>query len=141
MQRSVPLVARLVGLFALLLCGGCDVQFPQQEVRFRYDAETDTLDVLMIYRGVHTPNDTDKALAKGVDVVDRILAGRREFMFIDWPFYFDWDDKEDDADAHPRALDVESRLELVRAGAFLDEEQRLCGYQLFKWRELNKSLV
>ena len=74
MQRSVSLIARFLGLFALLLYAGCDVQFPQQEVRIRYDAATDTLDVLIVYRGVCTENVNEEALAEGRAVVDRALG-------------------------------------------------------------------
>ena len=88
--RRRPLAAALP--LSLAFLSGCDVQFPEQEVRMQYDTEADTLDVLFIYKGVHTPETSAEALNDGKNVADRILAGRREFMLLDWPYLWDLDE-------------------------------------------------
>ena len=142
MQRSVHFLALLAGLAALLLCGGCDVQFPKQEVRFRHDPEADTLDVVFLYRGVSTEKFSEEALAKGKAVVDRVLGGRREFMLMDWPFNFDLDAEYEEGEGPPPEVQAAiDRVALVEVGAFLDTNQVLCGYQHFRMSGVAAALA
>jgi len=141
MKRFSKLWALGLGLFAAVLCGGCDVEFPNQEIRWRYDTEADALDVLIVYRGVTTPAASEEALDKGQAVADRILGGRREFMLMDWPFLFDLD--ADPKESEPLAAELRAaydRVQLVAAGAFQDEDQRLCAYQHFRMTEVSHVL-
>ena len=135
LRKSLP----LAGL-ALLVLPGCDVEFPEEEVRLRYDAASDTLDVLFIYSGVHTPEATEEALKDGVAVADRILAGRREFMLLDWPYLWDLDEMAEDEETllpYRRLID---RVSLLEVGAFLDNGERLSAWQHFRMKEVTPSL-
>jgi len=133
---------RVLGVAALCLLGACDLEFPEQEVRLRHDAEADTLDVLFVYLGVTTPTSQDEALEKGRAVAERVLGGRREFMLLDWPFNFDLDreypEGEELAAGVRAAID---RVRLERVGAFLDGEGRLCGYQHFRVDRVSAALA
>ena len=131
-QRFSTFFPRLLGLTVLLLCSGCDLEFPEQEVHIRYDAEADTLDMLILYVGVRAENDSEDAVGKGRDRMNRVLAGRREFMFMDWPFYFDLDEEDMEEALPPEAWAAAERVQLVRVEAFLDESQRLCVIQHFR---------
>lgn len=141
MQRPTTFLCRLLGLAVLLLCSGCDLEFPEQEVRIRYDAEADTLDMLIVYVGVRAENDSEDAVGKGRDRMNRVLGGRREFMFMDWPLYFDLDDPDKEEALPPEARAAAERVQLVRVEAFLDEHQRLCVLQHFRMTEVSTALA
>ena len=126
---------------SLAFLAGCDIEFPEQEVRLKHDAEADTLDVLFIYQGVTTPTDDAQALASGTAVADRILAGRREFMLLDWPLLWDLDGlaaQEGQVLAITRIID---RVSLLDVGAFTDADDRLSAYQHFRMTDVSDTLA
>jgi len=173
MHRSPPCANRRVGptrrnwasnlaLPALLLLAGCDLSFDQQEVHTRYDAATDTLEVLLIYEGLYPGSyNEDERLQKGVDALRRLLGGAREFMIVDWPLYWSLDSWRDEAredlsniDTRPEgpqegdelrrrearlALSLYQHFSLETYGLFL-HEGKLCGYQFIKVRDLQKAV-
>ena len=136
--RRRPLAAALP--LSLAFLSGCDVQFPEQEVRMQYDTEADTLDVLFIYKGVHTPETSAEALNDGKNVADRILAGRREFMLLDWPYLWDLDELAEDESQVMAVHRIIERVSLVEVGAFLDPQERLSSFQHFRMTEVADTL-
>jgi len=151
---------RSLCLVALLTVAACDLEFPEQEIRFRHDAQADRLEVLFIAKGLSAEKPAPKSIQEGVDVVQRLLAGRREFMALDWPWYVDFDGLVEEArelelrsvagelPRHERAelveaghlLGVADLVKVTRVGLFEDPEGRLCGYQLVRVDELSRFL-
>lgn len=117
--------ATLLALPLVLSVAACDLEFPHEEVRLRPSAEDDTLDVLLIYRGVSPGDGLEKATA----AARRVLEGRREFLLLDWPLYFDLDAERDLDTLSPLERRTLDAVRLVEVGAFLDPDQRLSGYQ------------
>lgn len=124
-----------VACAASLALAGCDLEFPEEEVLVERDAAADTLDLFVLYRGVTADDDSPEAIEKAVAAAERILGGRRQFMFLDWPFHFDLDSPELAADAAPEARRLLDGVTVERAGACLDRDGRLSGYQRIRFRE------
>ncbi len=123
------LAAALVALAA-----GCDIEFPEQEILARLDSAADRLDLLFIYKGVTAHDDSEEAVGKAVAAAERILAGRRQFMIVDWPLHFDLD-REDCDVSSPLGRRVLGNFSVAQVGAFLDSDGRLSGYQLVRVKE------
>jgi hypothetical protein len=160
MWKRLLLLAAL--FLSLLTIAACDLEFPEQEIHFRHDAQADRLDVLFIAKGLSAETLEPKSVQKGVNAVQRLLAGRREFMVIDWPWYVDYEDLVEKArklevkmrsvaDELPddkRAELVEARhllgvadlVKVTKVGLYEDPEGRLCGYQLAQIHELSRFL-
>lgn len=132
---SVFMRKSLRSCLAAVALAGCDLEFPEQDIVLRRDEAADTLDLLLVYRGVSADDDSEQAIEKGVAAAEKILAGRRQFMFLDWPFHFDLDDAEIAADASPDALRAVAGVSVERVGAFLDAKGRLSGFQQLRLRE------
>ncbi len=132
-----------IAVLALVLLTSCDLEFPEQEIYFQHDEKADRLDVLLVYRGVTASSDSPGNVKKGVAAAKRFLAGRREFMILDWPFYWDLDAEDKDV---PKWL--RQHVSLVRMGTFTDEHERLCAWQHLRlervsdgFRLLNQAIV
>ena len=100
-----------VTVAATLWLAGCDVEFPQQEVRLRHNDSTNTLDVLFLCQGLTTKENTEKDLDKGVRAVERLLQGHREFMLMNWPLHVNLDGNIDAARATAKELREKGDLE------------------------------
>ena len=61
--RPVPFAPLLAGLLAAL--ASCEARISSEEVRYRHDAEADTLEVALIYGGIELPEEKAGALDKG----------------------------------------------------------------------------
>lgn len=124
MTSTVRRFASLALLLVAFLCA-CDLEIQEQELRWRYDAQKDELHVLFLHHDIGSREPRDG----GEKIVD-LLAGRREFMFLDWPIYCDLDDA-DKGEVNPllasiRAkLRVESALIGTRADGTLHGAQRV----------------
>ncbi len=138
-KRYPALLPILFWAFASLQ-SGCDIHFTGQEIRLRFQEAEDSLEVLLIYRGMCVPDDSEKAIAKGVEHAARLLEGRREFSFGGWIFHTDLDDPEIEKDLDPETAGVLRGIELEEVGAFLDPEGRLSGYQLFRIPAFSRAL-
>ncbi|MBL8767334.1 MAG: hypothetical protein JNL94_08225 [Planctomycetes bacterium] len=159
-------------LRAVLLAGatsiaGCDLEFESQDVVIRHDVEGDALDVLLVYYGVSAGDGSAlrffpdggemddaraRSLEKGVAAFERIAAGEREGMIVDWPLHVTldrWKNEDEAKLADPEATaqekaDAAARLPiyelvtLVECGAFLDDAKRLCGFQRVRIHPLSK---
>ncbi len=158
--------ARLPVLLVILLgLAGCDLEFTDQQIVLRHNQALDTLDILLIYEGVYPGNRGDDKMEKALAAAERILAGHREFMAIDWPFYWDLEEltkaaegtlAQDPADgegAHQGsaqgqqdagdALFALNQFRVKSVGIYLDHEKRLSGYQLIRvtrWKEVERLL-
>lgn len=139
----------LIGLLA-----ACDIEFQAQTIRLHHEAATDSLEIGLLYEGL-VLGDANKRTQAG-DAAERILAGRREFMFGRWPLYFDLEDQEkslrkeldgllEEEPSGPvrararllqRWLAALGRIEVEQVGIFRDEQDRLGGYQKIRIRDL-----
>lgn len=143
---------RLLTLFLPLLLLGlssCDIVFPDQEVHLRLDRQADTLDILLIYKGLTVPGESEEQVDKGLVAMERLLRGDREFMIVEWPLYFEIEkwvaqsrelvqgDRQDASDAEERWmaatwLQIAPLISMQEHGLFQDDEGRLAGYQLLR---------
>ena len=118
---------------------GCDLRFDRQEVMIRHSEELDQLEVLLIYHGVTAGSN---GMPKALDSAAKLLAGREEFMVVDWPLYADisgWRESCEETLASStepeqittarQQLELANHFEVTKVGIFLDDEERLCGYQ------------
>lgn len=137
MRRSF--LGLLLACAASLLtgAGGSCVDFDGQLVIARRDAGRDRLDMLLVYRNIHsTEADTSQALEQA----QRLYDGARWIAFIEnWPFMFDLDrlleaDTEGDVPALLQAFDLD--VEVEPGELWLDETDGLCGWQLMRLRDL-----
>ena len=144
-----------------LLATACDLRVESQEVHVRHDAAVDSLEVLLIYCGVTTETSDAEATDKGLKALRRLLEGRREFYFLNWPLYWDLDriseecreelgephlDHPDSPEGRNRArndqcdnwaLMVMDRFEWIEQGVFVDDG-KLCGFQRFRIRQVSE---
>jgi len=125
---------------ALLLVAGCDIEFPDQQVRLQHDVEADSLELILSYEGVCTPSSSAEDLRDGAQVADRILAGRRELMLLDWPFLWDLDELAEDEDQPAAIHALIQRVELVDVGAYMDQKGRLACFQHFRLSSIEDTL-
>jgi hypothetical protein len=139
----------------LLTATSCEIEFTEQEVRIRHDAAADQLHVLLIYKGLTAPEESENAVKKAVQAMEKLLAGRRQFMVVNWPLHFDLDSSseklrnvveewqaaseeqrdEDGLQHFQRAqetLAVLRNFHVTEYGLMLDEEERLSGYQYLR---------
>ncbi len=123
-------LATVLCFSCLLFLSGCDIAIQGQETQAIYHPETDTMDLLLIYRGVHSPKETEDAVQNALDVVERIASGRREFMLLDSLFHTDLDDPDTYKDLPADEAAVLGSITLSAADAFLDPEGRFCAYQV-----------
>lgn len=131
MKRFAPLA--LLALFPLT---GCAIQYVEQEVLLRYDAAADSWDLLLVYKGITASDEKEKTVDEAASIVRRLLGGQRAFA-SPWGTY-DLDDPAfsgDDADV----AQVAAGVSLLDWGLFLDETERLSGFQ--RLRLANASRV
>jgi hypothetical protein len=151
MARHFPLIALLAALLLAGTCGtGSCVQFDGQSILVRHDAARDRLDVLLIYRDLHTTGDP----AQGLEQLEAIRAGQRTFALgSNFPLLFRLDEMtEDQRDPSRPAtcalLDALVARTTMRNGALWQDAQgRVCGSQLVRLegaaqtvRDVNRAL-
>jgi hypothetical protein len=146
---------------ALLLCSACkSVQFTEQSIFVRHDADRDLAEVLIVYQGLHPSRSTGiifgesdapeqdppdpenqpftaAQVRKGHETVSRIAAGKRIFVLGIW-----FSDVDLDSPRHaPVTAKGRGRTEedvfqdgiSVRgSGIFLNQEDQLCAFQVLR---------
>jgi hypothetical protein len=117
---------------ALWFLPACDLKYVDQEVLIQHDPATDSLDVLLIYRGLTATADTPDAVGKALAIAQRILGGRREFEVNGWPWHFDLDDPAACDGMEPECAQVLQGISIEAQEPFLDPEGRLSAYQLLR---------
>lgn len=112
------------------------IRITGQQICVRQDVAKDTLDVLLVYQGIHAGDGDECTLAEALRFSARVSNGRREFMILDWPLLFDLDELEgkratdESSDPTERAwLDWMHGISVVKAGRCWDEKGRLALYQ------------
>lgn len=113
-MQSPWLTRPAIGLLAAAFSSCLAFQYEEQEVHVRHDVETDRLEIAIVYTGVYGPaseytyerraddlgavaeSDADRGdSASGLEGAARFVAdvgaGRRYFLFYDWPFVIDLD--------------------------------------------------
>ena len=123
----------IASLTLLLPLGACDLECVEEEVIWRHDAQEDTLDVLLVYHGVmqgyNLSAEDDEQMAKALGALDRVTGGAREFMVMDWPFYWDLEDWGPDEEILPALAAFRRDLSVADVGLFLDAQRRLSVFQ------------
>ncbi|MCP3919460.1 MAG: hypothetical protein GY711_28310 [bacterium] len=146
-----PLRSLVAALLAALVLPSClAFRYEGEEVYVRHDAERDTLELALLYRGVHasgtevdwtgesleiesyakaTPGDVDSAAR----IVEAIAGGRRYFVFYDWPFLLDLDSPKlsepledpDEEVMRQAAAEFADNIRVDRARLFVDDDGKL----------------
>ena len=129
---------RVAWLLPLVLAS-C-LEFEQQELHLRYDADQDRMDVLLVYRGLYAAKSNPMQVQDGKSLIDEAfsdLEKAREhgaFAFQS-PMNFRVDPVEEaEEDWVRRHIDVE------HGGLFTDPKGRLCGYQFVRVRDFRAFL-
>jgi hypothetical protein len=138
----------LAGLLATILAGGaCGsgscVQFDGQSLLLHHDLGHDRLDLLLIYRDLHTTGDP----AQGLEQLEAIRSGDQTFAVAsNFPLLFDLDELAHDQRDRTRLaasafLDAFVANTTVRNGdLWQDEAGRVCGSQLVRIATVNATL-
>lgn len=117
------------------------VRFAEQELQFRYDAEKDELDLLLLYRGLQPPTDDAEGLERAQHTIEGMLAGSRFVIVGDWFAAWDLDlivaaltelEAEPLDDPTALALAVARDVEIRAVGLVRDPEHRLGLYQFVR---------
>jgi len=141
-MTDVPRTSNI--LFALLLAlAGCSVHLESQEIWCRRPDDS-SLEFLLIYKGVYAPpgssifllpdseGNRPTNLEHAVSVADDFQQGRRIGMIGNPFLQFDLDAEVGRKDHPEKLLIALDNIVLATHGAFLDEQQRLCAYQLYR---------
>ena len=125
---------RIACWLPLLLLTAC-LEFEQQELHLRYDAEADRMDVLFVYRGLYAAESNPMPVRDGRSPIDKALSDLEKvrehgaFAFKS-PMNFRVDPVEEaEKDWVSKHIDVEY------GGLFTDPKGRLCGYQFVRIRD------
>lgn len=151
--RTAAFLFVVVGLFQ-----GCSLRVEKKEALFKYDAETDALEILVIYEGISSTDPKPPAIAEISDAIEMGLKGRRRFHLAVWGGY-DLDKGQDEGEKEkepeePAQTQEEQARELLeqeteawsegtrilRSGLYLDEKKRLCGFQVVRIENLSQGI-
>jgi hypothetical protein len=136
MKRII--LALILGASALACGCNSPIAFTDQEARVRYNPSDDSLDLLLVYRGITATSDDADVVAKALDEhLVPILNRRREFVIQTMGY---WNlDAEKDGKEDLRALRAAESFKLEEVATFLDDE-RLAGFQHFKIMRVSDAL-
>ncbi len=133
-RRGQGALLRIACWLPLLVLTAC-LEFEQQELHLRYDAEADRMDVLFVYRGLYAAESNPMPVRDGRSPIDKALSDLEKvrehgaFAFKS-PMNFRVDPVEEaEEDWVRRHIDVEY------GGLFTDPKGRLCGYQFVRIRD------
>lgn len=121
---------RWIVLLAAALLASCRAfEFESQQVLLRYSAESDALDVLLVYRGVGA--NTHDHVENHAEQIARVVQGRRHFIVLDWMFDIDLEgvlEKElDPEDGLAQRFRLFSAgIEVLGTSLVQDPQHRLC---------------
>jgi len=136
-----------LGILFLLLGAGC-VEFAEQTLLLRYDAEADTVHLRLLYRGIYAgdmdkddPAKRKKALDEALDQLREVAETKTRFYLLDnWPLGVDVAPPEEGKKDDPGEAMLRPHT-TVRNGRFLfDEKGRLCAWQDVEFKEATKLL-
>ena len=121
---SVQISRAFVALCLLALAACSPFHFDSQRLTLLHDESADTLDLLVTYSNVRA-DDPKNHSAAGVNL-QRIARGERYVLLLDWPFTFDVDaivadEPEQEPELERRARRWLDGIEIVQAGAFVDD--------------------
>ncbi len=133
------------------------LRFAGQEVQLRYDAKSDSADLLLVYDGLMSVGTAETHVADAERHVQQMLAHRRYFVIGDWPLEMDLDanaaddtlnpvvqlekldPKPDSADA--RMIEFLRGISVVDAKTFADKFGRLSLYQRFRLPKFSRFIA
>ncbi|MEM7310548.1 MAG: hypothetical protein AAF682_27985 [Planctomycetota bacterium] len=138
MRPSTPL--RLLALAAPLLLGACtSYDFVEQDVLLHHDAETDELELLLVYEDLR---ETD---SKSAAVVAADGGGAQHFILAEWPWELFLDDLDAELGAKDNPLSERARaffagVRVAEAELFRRADGALCLYQRVRMRGASEGL-
>lgn len=116
----------LSAIVALLLLAGCELHVAEQELYARHDLDADSLELLLIYEQISHPPGKDN-LEKATKILEKSLAGGRRFWIVGLLGAFDLE--ADLEELTPKQRELVEAVKFLDYGVYLDDEERLCGYQ------------
>lgn len=132
------------------------MRWESQDIHLKYDAETDTARVLLVYEGVFAGKSEGEEFETAVKAVKAIAAKKRYFALIDWPFEVDLDGSVRDTDfqsvievttaTDPNSpkltlLKLLSGIEVTDAHVFVDEHTKLVVVQELRLPRFSKFIA
>jgi hypothetical protein len=142
-RRTRRIAAALVALFATSAC--VSYQFTDEELHFRHDAKADTLDLLIVQRGIGAKDGAaDDEWKKVVDLfAEFALPDRRLVCCGPTPdtLLSGSLDQASDEDKRKPWFQVSSRLTIPSEGFFLDEHGRLSLWQHLHMKEASVAIA
>ena len=110
---------RALSLFVVLILPGCaSIQFQRQQVRAEYNAEADSVQLLLVYENVHSGEE---------EFVRAIAEGQRVFVLHGWPFEFDLEDlDETESELERRAAVFARGVRVEDSGTFVEDGRPGC---------------
>ncbi len=138
----------VLAVASLALASCADFDFVEQDVLLKHDAESDDLEVLLVYAGVFRPD--EKELDVSASRVTQDAEGYRHFIFLGWPWEFNLPEiqeslaeqiAENDDPLAQRALDWMTEIAVEESGLFRREGGELCLYQRARVPKVNEGLA
>ncbi len=156
-----PWIALLL-VILVLMCSACaKVRFTEQRIFVRHDAENDVAEVLLVYQGLYPSRSenvfigapyvqgpgeetteredrpyTEVQVRDAVEAVAWIEGGRRFFILGAWAFEVDLDEPDetcgDPDEERDEAEEFADDISVTHSGLYLDEQDRLCAYQVLR---------
>jgi hypothetical protein len=138
-RRGQGALLRIACWLPLLVLTAC-LEFEQQELHLRYDAEADRMDVLFVYRGLYAAESNPMPVRDGRSPIDKALSDLEKvrehgaFAFMS-PMNFRVDPVEEAEKSW-----VSRHIDVEYGGIFTDPKGRLCGYQFVRVRDFRAFL-
>lgn len=152
-------VTFVLSLAGILFLGGC-IEFEEQTMVYHHDVEADELRILQIYHGIFGGDGEESLSEQEVTQFQSVFDRERTFFFANWIFEYDEKGLREAAlmpkskegetptsdEIAARAvfqefanLAIESTT-VENGGFFLDEQERLCGWQTVRIKNVSKVL-
>ena len=140
LRLSLPLPSWLRVAWLLPLVLASCLEFEQQELHLRYDADQNRMDVLLVYRGLYAGDANHGFPVKTHDPLQRALSdwkqAREHGAFA---FRSSSNFKVDPVEEAGSGW-VSQHIDVEHGGLFTDPKGRLCGYQFVRVRDFRAFL-
>jgi hypothetical protein len=143
---------KFAGLAFALLAACAPIRYASQDVVLRHEAESDTLDVLILYEGIQAQpqkqlfQPATDGIEEGLGFVRSVLAQRRQLVLNGLHFDLDMPLERPESEGTQATLVQETEnclrhVRVERSGFFRGEEGRLGLYQHVRVREAHRLVA
>ncbi len=160
-QRSLfsCLATLVLSVAAMLLLGGC-IEFEEQTMVYHHDTENNELRILQVYHGIFGGDGEEGLTDQELDQFQSVFDRDRTFFFANWIFEYDEKGLREAAllpkqkeGETPTADEVVAReafqkfanlaiesTTVENGGFYMDDQNRLCGWQTVRIKEFSTVL-